>query len=249
MDKKLIATFVVKYVLIVWPLALLGMIILPFVLAFVPRHKETLPRAFRWFDNHEAHIGHLNDNKDIDGLLGPTSERIKIGALNEDGTINESFGYLRLLWNRYRWIALRNPVYYFQHVVMGIRVTDDIIIEDEISDVYPDGLRTTYLDQYDTAPEEVVGHSTSKEYFESMQLKHYYVGEKAGYRKGWYYTTYKNIKTGKRHFEFYAVLPYGKTGYGLRLRVGVKVRNLRQRPFGYVVPTEMSITLAKKMYF
>lgn len=87
------------------PLQIIGLPILAVTLLFVPKHKETLPRFLRWFDNHELH---LRPNGD-DGLSGPPKER----ARYKDPTA---------WWPRFRWLALRNPVNYFQYSVLGFTV-------------------------------------------------------------------------------------------------------------------------------
>jgi hypothetical protein len=83
----------------------LGIPILAIALLFVSRKKETLPRFIRWFDNNELHLRADGD----DGLSGPDYIRSKW----KDPT-----GWLA----RFNWLALRNPVNYFQYAVLGFQV-------------------------------------------------------------------------------------------------------------------------------
>ena len=90
------------------PLQILGLPILAIALLFVPRDKEVLPKFLRWFDNYELH---LRDDGD-DGLSGPHYIRSKW----KDPT-----GWLA----RFNWLALRNPVNYFQYKVLGFKTEGD----------------------------------------------------------------------------------------------------------------------------
>lgn len=73
------------------------------VLLFVPKDKEYLPSAFRWWDNHERYFP---GNQSDDGLSGPPEIRQKW---------SNPTGWLA----RFNWLALRNPANYFQHRVLG----------------------------------------------------------------------------------------------------------------------------------
>ena len=88
-------------------LQLSGIVILPFVLLFVPKSKEVLPDAFAWFDNHEIR---LKQGSMDDGLAGP--------AYYRDDMVKKYGLYL----TRYIWLAFRNPVNYFQYSVLGFLV-------------------------------------------------------------------------------------------------------------------------------
>lgn len=103
---------ILSWLLIIFPLTLLGMVVLAIVLPFIPRDRETLPRCIRWWDNHEAHLKEMAD----DGLSGPPDYR---AALLAKGTDPEGF------LARYNWLALRNGLNYFQYKVMGFQVQDD----------------------------------------------------------------------------------------------------------------------------
>ena len=95
---------ILTLLLIKLPLQLLGLPILAVVLLFVPKDKETLPSAFRWWDNYELH---LRDDGD-DGLSGPDYHRSK--WKNPEGWIA-----------RFSWLALRNPINYFQYRHLGFQ--------------------------------------------------------------------------------------------------------------------------------
>lgn len=221
---RVIVRYFTTYVFCVLPVELAGMLLLPFILPFVPRGREQLPRFFRWFDNHEIHLPD-NGHTDVDGLLGPTSERVKIGYFIKDQEItpevytykvNPDFGFFKLIWHRYRWIGLRNPAYYFKYVVMGRKITREIdfVVKGDI------------------------------EYSKDNADYFWYVGDKAGYRKGWYFTTMYHGPD--KFYELYAVIPYTRTR-GLRARIGYKMRNPDGLKRGEVVPFETSFTPFKKL--
>ena len=106
---------ILMLLLVVLPIQLLGMVILLLVLPFVPTDREILPKMFRWFDNAEIPLG--IGSKD-DGLAGPAYYR---------GPYLFSLRKLpypiALFIVRYTWLALRNPINYFQHKVVGVHIT------------------------------------------------------------------------------------------------------------------------------
>ena len=94
-----------KWLLIKIPMQLLGMIILAPLLLFIPRDKEYLPRMFKWFDNADYYRkpkGSL-----IDGLSGDPEHR---------NQYKDPTGW----WARYYWLAIRNPINYFQYYKLGV---------------------------------------------------------------------------------------------------------------------------------
>jgi hypothetical protein len=96
------------------------MLVLPFILPFVPDDKETLPEAFRWFDNAEIP---LKLGAQDDGLAGPKYYRVPY--LN---SLPSFIPYsVRLFIVRYTWLALRNPINYFQHKTLGFHIEDSPI--------------------------------------------------------------------------------------------------------------------------
>lgn len=88
---KHLATFL----FFVIPLMILGWLILPFVLLFVPKNQIRLPAVFKWFDSVDSYIG-------------------------RDTSVYQSVcqqGY----WARYTWIAFRNPINYVGYKVLGFQ--------------------------------------------------------------------------------------------------------------------------------
>lgn len=99
-----IALHTIKLLFIKIPMQILGMIILAPVLLFIPKDREHLPRVLRWFDNADYYRkpkGSL-----IDGLSGDPGFR----AQYKDPTA---------WWPRYYWLAIRNPINYFQYYKLG----------------------------------------------------------------------------------------------------------------------------------
>lgn len=200
-------------------LELAGILILPFVLAFMPRNtipdEEKLPKILRWLDNHEVYLP--DQHSDIDGWMGPTSERIKIGYLENRGfnlVINKDFGFWKTLWYRYRWIGLRNRAYYFKYKVCGFKFEK----------------YTSVWFKHDAKKGENI----------------WYVGDKEGYRKGYYLNVFKIGNS--TFFELYLVYryPFWKSR-GLRLRIGWKLRNPQDTSLGEVVPWELASSFWKKL--
>lgn len=113
----------VVYLVIILPLELIGLIVLLLVLPFLSKDREDLPRLVRWFDNHELYT--KQDIQDgIDGLAGDIPFRKK-NNIYPYGPYN----YLRNLWHRYNWLALRNPLNYFQYKVLGRKRKDVSILK------------------------------------------------------------------------------------------------------------------------
>lgn len=98
------------------PLQLVGIVVLPIVLLFIPKDRETLPAFVRWFDNAEIPLG--IGSKD-DGLAGPAYYRDEAIATYKKFVRSD---YLALYICRYVWLAFRNPINYFQYKVIGFQV-------------------------------------------------------------------------------------------------------------------------------
>lgn len=107
----LIAKQALTFLVVLLPLQIAGIIILPFVLPFVSKDKEQLPRFVRWFDNHESYYAFMHSQ--IDGLAGSAKYRRQQG-LTEDSSA------LKLFYIRYKWLALRNALNYFQYKYLGL---------------------------------------------------------------------------------------------------------------------------------
>lgn len=87
------------------PLQLIGMIVLLPLCAFYDIGK--LPRVFRYFDSADPFVG--RDTSVID-LLNT------VPALSPYYVINP-------YWTKYNWLAIRNPLNYFQYSVLGFQFT------------------------------------------------------------------------------------------------------------------------------
>lgn len=110
---KLIKHFLV-WIFIVWPLHIIGIPLLAVVLLFIPKNQEYLPRMLRWFDNHERYF---NDHSNIDGLAGPDYYRAKRNLI-------ATSGFFKLWYERWIWLAWRNPINYFFYAVLGAKHED-----------------------------------------------------------------------------------------------------------------------------
>lgn len=122
------------YLFIVLPLEILGSIILPFVLPFIPKSQEHLPYLVRWFDNHESYYPG-QEGQHVDGLAGPKAHRDKNG-------LTENSSFIKLYWERYRWLALRNPLNYFQYKHLGVLISEAMMkdyVYSYVGDPYVDG--------------------------------------------------------------------------------------------------------------
>jgi hypothetical protein len=86
------------------------------VLPFVPKDKEVLPKAFRWFDNADAHVVHWKPVPD--GLCGDIPYRVR----------RAEQGHTNLFWERYYWLALRNPMNYFSVKYLGLPYVENFRI-------------------------------------------------------------------------------------------------------------------------
>lgn len=95
------------YLFVCLPLELLGMVVLPVVLPFIPANQEVLPKYLRWFDNASTYVGFVYPAGD--GLSGDVAYR----------EMRKAEGHTNLFWERYYWLALRNPINYFSVVVLG----------------------------------------------------------------------------------------------------------------------------------
>ena len=113
--------FSIVFLCLLLPLMLVGALLLLFVCPFVPNDKLRLPALFKWWDIVDDYIGR------------DTSVIKKI--------------YAQGWWSRYCYIALRNPVNYFDYVHMGLHWTGNEIYtlynkdEDNIGDGTRPGFR------------------------------------------------------------------------------------------------------------
>ena len=111
---KNIAKTLLTFVFVLLPLQVIGWIILPFILPFIPKEVEHLPKLFKIWDNHDYYYpGQSGAN--IDGLAGFPKYRERYGMTND------SSRWL-LFWVRYKFIGFRNPVNYFQYGVIGLPI-------------------------------------------------------------------------------------------------------------------------------
>lgn len=116
------------FLFITLPLQLVSIVVLPFILPFIPKDRETLPAFVRWFDNAEIPLG--IGSKD-DGLAGPAYYREPSIASYKKVLRTD---YLSLLLCRYIWLAFRNPLNYFQYKAIGVKISGPIIIKEKQGD-------------------------------------------------------------------------------------------------------------------
>lgn len=241
----MLATLVVKHVFTyfikVLPVELAGIIILPFVLPFVSKNSEKLPRAFRWWDNHEIHLDEYNKFGNIDGLMGPWYHRLDRGitvgtGVDKEGVTHqvtsrnelyekgldidsvqfvEVIGYGRRIWERYVWLAFRNPCYYYKWAVLGLQWTrSDWTLKKLKSNASQDELQRGLLYK--------LGDDTSYERF------------------GYYYEILENTE-GNKIFEVYLHVPYWPNApIGARIRLGHKLKDVENLKENQYVQWEFS---------
>lgn len=77
-----------------------GMVVLFIVLPFIPPGASKLPSFLRWFDNADG-----------DGLDGDGAHQVRL----EETMFGTTF------LKRYWWLAVRNPINYFQHHILGVK--------------------------------------------------------------------------------------------------------------------------------
>lgn len=112
------------------PLQLVGMIVLLIIVPTLSRSVSKLPDWLAWFDNAENIYLDEND-PDRDGLSGPSYyRRDDLGIANAEGPFdgNDDIALFRLWWNRYNWLALRNPINYFQYEILGAKIDEDDVV-------------------------------------------------------------------------------------------------------------------------
>lgn len=127
-------------------LELVGWVLLPVVLLFVPSGKEELPKWCRWFDNFSG--------PGVDGLAGDKKHRVrnKLGAYYFPGgeiPFSSSFrvlmGYrqttswLRLYYIRYMWLGFRNACDYAKGFVFGYKGAPFHLYRRKVNNKYFDG--------------------------------------------------------------------------------------------------------------
>ena len=174
------------------PLKLVGLLVLPWVLLFVPRDREYLPKLFRWFDNQEYHYAIDKLDPEIDGLAGDKLYR-------SQRNLRDDSGFWKLWYERFIWLAIRNPVNYFQYAVLGLHVSA--------------GYELLY--HYTTLPSDSwklqVGN-TKNMYcgFARHDIRSY-------------------MKPKRDYWEYYWVKPYNLFGTRrcIRLRMGWKIGNIK----------------------
>jgi len=83
------------FLFILLPLMIAGWILLLITLPYIRAEQRFLPRWLRWFDNADQYVGR------------DTSVYYMIC----------DSGW----WNRYTWLAWRNPINYFHYVYMGLK--------------------------------------------------------------------------------------------------------------------------------
>lgn len=135
MITMLIKNFLI-WLLVVLPLTLLGMVILALYLPFLSREAKVLPRYLKWFDNWSG--------PERDGLAG-------YEHYSHPSQVHKRPSDMEGFCARYRWLALRNPVNYFQYSALGkwidplgFQPLDGSKIDLNVGDRSKEGLSYTY---------------------------------------------------------------------------------------------------------
>ena len=87
---------IIVWILVELPLTLIGIPVLAIALLFIPREATELPRYLKWFDSWD--VGLQGNGRYYDELKDKTG-----------------------WWGRFNWLALRNPINYFNYKVMGCK--------------------------------------------------------------------------------------------------------------------------------
>ncbi len=181
------------------PMTLAGIVILAIVLPFIPKDVEMLPKCLAWFDNYNGRIhgGYPGG----DGLSGDPLYRYT----------RYMTGHRNLFWERFYWLALRNPANYFSYAVLGHVYTEHAQVTSVEGPQDPEisrgGLR--YIEAVDLGKMPwVIPFGGREQDFYPISLYEYY------------YTKYYSI--------------FGKRFY-LRFRMGYKIISIMDVHVGRVV--------------
>ena len=152
-----LAKHLLVFVFVVLPLILIGIPVLAIVLLFVKRDAVRLPSAFKWWDNHDSY-GKPEKNPP-DGLSG-------------NPTKND-------WWSRFYWLALRNPLNYFQYRKLGFQHPIPVAHQYYNNGIaYPDGV---VQDLFMHKRYKING----KDYFEIFYIKTFGSSRYLRLRIGW----------------------------------------------------------------
>lgn len=183
------------------PLQILGLLILLPVVAFYDIGK--LPRALRWFDSADPFTGR---NTEV------------IDRTNQGGWLKDSpagtYSKLATIWNKYIWIAWRNPTNYFGYKVLGLQIRNWYIIYNQTITSIP----------VDITDKIIIGDNTGKYpglqiteikvnekiYYEYYWVKPYGTNKCFRFRLGYKFNTSK-IQAGEYIQQVFVISPY--TGY------------------------------------
>tara|TARA_R110002126_G_scaffold13516_1_gene58506 strand:+ start:268 stop:879 length:612 start_codon:yes stop_codon:yes gene_type:complete len=199
--KHILVFFFVKF-----PLQIIGIPILAVLLLFIPEDREYLPKKFRWWDNHERYTeGNIGD----DSLSG--SSHIRNEWSNPTGWLA-----------RFYWLALRNPVNYFQYNILG-RVKKS---------------------PYTLDVQRVRGFSFPSN--KTNPKKWLQVGTHEYNTRGWYYQEVTN--GDDKLWEFYVIYPLFKKWH-FRFRAGWKLGGFySNKKQGDAIQWVFSMTPLKKIH-
>lgn len=176
--------------------AIIGIPILAVLLLFIPRGKESLPKAFRWWDNGETYF---KPEDEPDGLLGPIYWRSKRGLLDQDKL---SFG--KLWWERFNWLALRNPADYFGYKI-GLAVNKKLILAKSAGNSNVGDHKWSARGRY----WQVVINGDGKKYWEYYRVSKYPLIEYAlRIRWGWKISRYAKHRDGRVIPFVFSITPF-----------------------------------------
>lgn len=175
---------ILQLLLIKLPLQLIGIPVAAIILLFKLRDKrvgsnalydQRLPKMFRWFDVGDVRDKGYGINGDLGyqtkQLLG--SEEVLMSCQLQDAISINPPSIWKIYWMRLNWLALRNPINYFQYNVLGIRSVNlgRLIKVIDRSDNF-----NLERDDYSKSPEigDWPGHVAGFRYREFENAKEYY---------------------------------------------------------------------------
>src|SRR6185503_19026858 len=117
------------FFMVLLPLEIIGWLVLLPVCKYQGTNtnhlSQRLPACLKWFDNADYYVDRDTSTYD---------------AVCQSGW-----------WNRYCWLAWRNPINYFGYVVLGLRVIEPLVLIDKIGNqsVSDNGTTGLYYAEYE----------------------------------------------------------------------------------------------------
>ena len=168
-----------KYCLVLWPLTLLGYIILPILMLFISKDKDELPKFFSIWDNFSG--------PGVDGLAGDSPFRVEKGMGYKvpydntdiaqemkyknpfwaDAYYVEDAGWFKLYWRRVVWSAFRNAVDMGKATLLGVETTDYMLTNQTES-------KTGDVDNHNPGTVHRYSNYVNRHSLETMTLEEFY---------------------------------------------------------------------------